>query len=63
VAVVRLSDEASKGLIAVLNQHAGRIDALVAALNVVVAKLNLDAGVTDEDYAPVATTAADTVTH
>lgn len=69
---INRTNVADKGVIDALNQHAGRIDVLVAglnvavtALNVLAAKLNLDAGVTDTDYAAntatVATTAADLV--
>lgn len=58
---IQRTNVADKGIIDAINSHAAQIDVLIAAHNTLIAKLNLDAGVTDTNYAAVATTAADLV--
>lgn len=49
-----LKRESPQELMAVIENQNGEITALKTAFNVVVAKLNADAGVTDTNYLPAA---------
>jgi len=48
-----------KGVADAINDHASAIDALITDFATLIAKLNLDAGVTDADYAQAQSAALD----